>query len=127
MRGVARTGTNSANCWRGGEESPQKVTDVGLYTNSDSPFGTFDQGGNVWEWNEESFSGGSNRGLRGGSWSTSAFGLAASYRNPAIGWVTREEGQVGFRVAMIPEPGTGLLFAAGLVGLAAAGRRRLLH
>ena len=26
-------------------------TDVGAYTVSASPYGTFDQGGNVWEWN----------------------------------------------------------------------------
>jgi formylglycine-generating enzyme required for sulfatase activity len=27
--------------------------DVGAYALSDSPYGTFDQGGNAWEWNEE--------------------------------------------------------------------------
>ncbi len=49
-------------------------TETGAYTGSASPNGTFDQGGNVWEWNEEivSFS---NRGIRG--WLGSASVLAA--------------------------------------------------
>ena len=32
--------------------SPYYRTEVGAHENSDSPYGTFDQGGNVWEWNE---------------------------------------------------------------------------
>jgi len=28
------------------------LTDVGAYTSAPSPYGTFDQGGNLWEWNE---------------------------------------------------------------------------
>ena len=51
---------------------------MGAYTGSASPYGTYDQGGNVAEWNEEIVSG-SNRGLRGGSWVNSpASDLAAS-------------------------------------------------
>src|SRR5690606_9971894 len=44
------TGTaNRANC----AGAAGGVTDVGAYTGSASPYGTFDQGGNVWEWNEQ--------------------------------------------------------------------------
>jgi len=32
-----------------------KTTEVGEYENSVSPYGTFDQGGNEWEWNETEF------------------------------------------------------------------------
>ena len=42
------------------------LTDAGSYTGSASPVGTFDQGGNVFEWNEAIISG-SSRGVRGGS------------------------------------------------------------
>ena len=98
------------------------LTGVGSYTGSASPYGTFDQGGNVWEWTEAIIGG--SRGLRGGSLVNTPDILAASYRS-----YTSQDGSYynGFRVAMIPEPGTGLLLAAGLAGLAAAGRRRSLH
>ncbi len=44
------------------------TTDVGSYAHP-SPYGTFDQGGNVWEWNEAIVSS-VNRGLRGGAFNT---------------------------------------------------------
>ena len=78
------------------------LTDVGAYgLNSDSAYGTNDQAGNVFEWNDAVISG-SSRGLRGGAWGNFASILPASYRNsyaPAF-----EGGGVGFRVASVPEP-----------------------
>ncbi|MHC4251085.1 MAG: formylglycine-generating enzyme family protein, partial [Planctomycetota bacterium] len=40
-------------------------SDVGAYGNAGSAYGTFDQNGNMWEWNETR--GGGNCGVRGGS------------------------------------------------------------
>jgi len=115
----APTGTaNRANC----ANAVGGVTDVGAYTGSASPYGTFDQGGNVWEWNEQIVSG-STRGIRGGGWGSSAGLLAASRRNNTL--PTGEGGDIGFRVAsLVPEPGTSLLVMTGLAGLAARQERR---
>ena len=47
---------NNANYYTGTGpypiDSPYYTTVVGEFQNSASPYGTFDQGGNVWEWNE---------------------------------------------------------------------------
>ena len=44
-----------------------------------SPYGAFDLGGNVWEWNEQIIFG--VRGLRGGSWNFGDFVLQSSFRS----------------------------------------------
>ena len=65
-----------------GIEDPNQnyLTDGGSYEGSAGPYGTFDQGGNVWEWNDAVISG-SFRGLRGGSWFNDEFNLRSSLRN----------------------------------------------
>jgi formylglycine-generating enzyme required for sulfatase activity len=100
-------GTNSANYFGSGVDT---VTNVGAYFDSPSPYGTFDQGGNVWEWHETLIDG-SFRGLRGGSWGVHSGSL------PASNWIgtdpTYESEHVGFRVAAVPEPNTACLAIVG--------------
>ena len=112
---------NSANCCC----AVQALTNAGAYGFSDSPYGTFDQGGNVAEWNEEIVSDefGSYRGFRGGYWDFNAVGLSSSV--PYTGRPTFESVFVGFRVAsLVPEPGPGLLGMTAVLSLAASRRRR---
>ena len=90
------------------------LTDVGAYTSEDSPYGTFDQGGNVWEWNETLI--GSLRSARGGSWFNSSSELHASSRGSGFG-PTSEIFHIGFRVASIPEPAGTTLYLAGVAML----------
>lgn len=101
--------------------SPYWRTPVGEFENSESPYGTFDQGGNVREWNE-----GSNniasRGLRGGSFGTVVHTLAASRRYMSAS--TGETYGLGFRVAYVPEPGNYVLLCMGAVSLMAYAWRR---
>ncbi len=109
-------GDNSANC----DGAVGNITDIGSYEFSASPYGTFDQGGNVWEWNEALV--GSNRGLRGGSWLDTVFNLWASVRDSVDPSLTHVGG-LGFRVATVPEPETWLLGMTALLVL--TGLRRI--
>ena len=109
---------NSANC----DFAVDDLTPVGSYTSAASPYGTFDQGGNVNEWNELNLYSGSYRGVRGGPFDNVPESLAASTQ--FIDTPGNEHHNLGFRLAMIPEPGTGLLVVAGLLGIAARRRAR---
>src|SRR5262245_9296808 len=111
-------GANSANAQAmgGGPNS------AGAYTQSDSPYFTFDQGGNVREWNEALFGAGL-RGVRGGTWSDFATELRASSRLFTL--AASENIVTGFRVAtVVPEPSSIALFAGGFVGLLVWARRK---
>jgi len=55
------------------------LTPVGYFSTSPSYYGTFDQSGDVWNWNDAIISG-SFRGLRGGYWLDNSSYLASSYR-----------------------------------------------
>lgn len=83
------------------------LTDVGAYTESYSFYGTFDQGGNVQEWNETLIN---YRGMRGGAWAFGPGQSAAWIRIPGAN-PTSAASTVGFRVAALPEPSTWLLAA----------------
>ena len=96
------------------------TTNVGTYSSDPSSYGTFDQGGNVWEWNDEVIDS-SSRWLRGGSFNNNESNLRASYRvnyDP-----TFENNRVGFRVASVPEP-TSLLLTMLAGGVMLARRKR---
>jgi formylglycine-generating enzyme required for sulfatase activity len=83
-------------------QSQDYLTDVGAYPNAVSAYGTLDQGGDVFQWNEALI--GSYRGLRGGGWSYDSNNLASSFRDDDA--PTIEDASIGFRVAEIPEPGS---------------------
>lgn len=83
------------------------LTDVGTFSLADSFYGTFDQGGNVGEWNNAVI--GTARGIRGGAWDFDEFILRSQFRvsdNPAM-----EHEDVGFRIAIVPEPSVTVLAA----------------
>ena len=94
-------------------DSQQYLTPVGAFTQADSYYGTFDQGGNVWEWNDAVMDS-SSRGLRGGWWYLTEFYLQASYCSSSD--PTYEGSSVGFRVVSVPEPtvSVSLMLSGGL-------------
>ncbi|NLE39417.1 MAG: formylglycine-generating enzyme family protein [Pirellulaceae bacterium] len=112
---------NSANYYIAGVNTGRgPLTAVGSFNNSASPYGTFDQAGNVIEWTETILSGATNcRILRGGEWNWTYYSLRKS---DITGWVPGHPGDnnagSSFRVAAtIPEPGAAMLCLVGAICL----------
>lgn len=107
---------NNANFYQGGyTDALYRRTEVGAFSNSYGPYGTFDQGGNVFEWNETVVY--DVRGERGGAFadfgSDSYHLLLATDRGFNSPW--NDSNFHGFRVAEVPEPS--LLGAFGIWGI----------
>jgi formylglycine-generating enzyme required for sulfatase activity len=118
---VGNPGTNVANYLSGADWNGQNgnVTTVGSAgAGSASYYGTFDQGGNAWEWTEAII--GSSRGYRGGSFIHDGFIMQSSYSNSNL--PTGGDSFIGFRLASVPEPSGSLMF--GFAGVAFLTRRR---
>ena len=117
------TTTNTAVYSQSSSAGPADITTAGGL----SPWGTVGQGGNVWEWTESAYSGGDGnadleREFRGGAWEDNNDEISASFRykqDPTVG-----TGDIGFRVASVPEPSALSLLAIGLSGLALVRRRK---
>jgi formylglycine-generating enzyme len=118
------------------QNGPADITSAGGL----SAYGTMGQGGNVWELNETPYDGINNptsedREYRGGSWNFYAqyfdsnaeflassnegypYSLVNGSMEPFDSYFPPFEASLGFRVASVPEPSTGLLVVLGLSGL----------
>jgi len=93
---------NNANFYDGTYtlNTANKGTDGGAFGLSGSYYGTFDQGGNVWEWNAAVI--GANRGMRGGCFSYDVSTLRSTFRYEFV--PTTEGSYIGFRVASASAP-----------------------
>jgi formylglycine-generating enzyme len=121
---VTQSGTYSS--------SQNYLTDVGAFSGSGSFYGTFDQSGNVYQWNDLDGAPGSSRGLRGGHWYNGAFTVSSS--NNSSYAPSLEQDGIGFRLASpvsgpsgVPEiDPNGLSAVLGLIigGLVLLERRR---
>ena len=83
---------------------PYFMSEIGVFESSESPYETFDQGGNVFEWTEDLYT--SNRTMRGGSWRSSALrarSFVPDWRDPST-----EQDDIGFRIASIVIPSVSL-------------------
>lgn len=99
---------------------PNYLTDVGAYIFSASFYGTFDQAGNIEEWNETADF--SRRTTRGGSWLDGAISQAT---NRGLSFPTTENPKTGFRIAAVPEPSSLVLLTLAIGGMFA--RRRPVY
>ena len=86
-------------------DAPYFLTEVGEFELSGSPYGTFDQGGNVWEWNEKLYiPSPPERGMRGGGYDSIAAHMAIDFFVPYFAEEPFGEFQsIGFRVAAARE------------------------
>ncbi len=96
-------GANSAN-FDGAMPEGQKITPTGAYTSSVSHYGTYDQAGLLWEWNDAVYTDFEDapvtRGMRGGSWSLGM--INASKFGPRDYEPTYDDDDTGFRLATNP-------------------------
>jgi hypothetical protein len=102
---------------------PNSVSNVGIA----SPYGTYGQNGNVWEWSESAYSAPNDssseaREQRGGYWVGPEGYLRSSFRYG--GAPTFEDDAIGFRVASVPEPSAAVLMMGGLATLLLKRRRK---
>jgi sulfatase modifying factor 1 len=108
--------------------SQNYLTDVGVFSNSASAYGTFDQGGNVEEMIDAVivFGGDSFVINRGGSWGDIAdfeVTLQSSYSG-SENILNRSSTELGFRLATVPEPSTYALLVMTAAGALWWARRK---
>jgi formylglycine-generating enzyme required for sulfatase activity len=103
-------------------ESGHNTTVVGAFHLSTSAYGTYDQGGNVWEWNETAITS-SSRGVRGGNYNFGWMDIASSFRGENY---PQTQNDMGFRIASIPEPSSVTLISMAIIGLFVVCKKRRL-
>ncbi len=99
---------NNANYYITGYSDPTNLlTPVGSFVLSPGPYGTYDMGGNVLQWNEAAITS-TSRGLRGGAYDTPAFTVnhpdsfnLSSANRGYYNFPTSVNPDVGFRIASV--------------------------
>ncbi len=120
---------NHANYWASGPTigSPYYRTNAGEFENSASAYGTFDQGGNVFEWTDATYA--AYRIYRGGSfgWINADYLSANSYPDVCHA-PTYEDCKFGFRVVQaVPEPSSASAILPGIWWLSMLLRKKQRH
>ena len=99
--GFDNNSSNYKNCasW---DTLAGNLTDVGT-NGGPSSYGTFDQVGNISQWNDLTGNASSVRGVRGGAWNSNSLNLSSSYRREIDPSFDTNE-PIGFRIASLQDP-----------------------
>ena len=125
---LSSSGTNNAN-YAAADNGPPNygftdytnfLTPVGAFAASPGAYGTYDMGGDVWQWNETNYYNNA-RGLRGGSLAGDVSALLSGFEDNIT--PTSVSLDIGFRVADVPEPSSVALLVPAVVVLFLFGRR----
>jgi formylglycine-generating enzyme len=126
---LSPTNTNGANYDNGTFSDPVNIlTQVGAFSASPGPYGTYDQGGGVFQWTEEKGIGQNSRVILGGAFAggvsnlESISVLASAIANGIP--PSTEAATVGFRIAEVPEPGSVAVMVLTMIGLLPRRRRK---
>ncbi len=106
---LSATGTNNANFVLNGvyTDPTNMLTPVGTFAASPGPYGTYDMGGDIWQWIEDP-----KGAYRGGGYEGLASSEQSGGQPPSVG---QFDPYLGFRVASVPEPGSITLLVVGAI------------
>jgi formylglycine-generating enzyme len=131
-RSLDDASSNNANYWNKSSGAIDPIdsgtyftTVVGEFQNSSSPYGTFDQTGNVFEWTDTNYNNPlptDTQFIRGGGFANPGYYQKAAWRDFYSWWGA--DSNFGFRVVGVPEPSTFTLLSVGAIGLLAYAWRR---
>ena len=114
-------GQNTITTAEANYNSNASSTNVGTYISDPSSYGTYDQGGNAWEWTD-AVTNISTRVVRGGAWHLNESLLRSSNRDYSFA-PEMEYYALGFRLAAVPEP-TSILLSMLAGGMMLIRRKR---